>query len=195
MKKIEMLEMLSDKIATCTKCQELVCSRTQIVFGTGNPDAEVVFIGECPGENEDLQGLPFVGKAGQLLTNILAACDFKREDVYILNTLKCRTPRNRTPVKEEVINCSPFWKLQLKIINPKYIVCLGAIAANALLETETSISSLRGKVFNYNNIKVICTYHPSYILRCETEEERAGKRKLVWEDMQLLLKEMRCITT
>lgn len=185
MEKTAMLQMLSDKVAGCMKCQELVEYRRQTVFGEGNPNAEVVFIGEAPGETEDETGRPFVGKAGQLLNNIIAATGFRREDVFILNIIKCRPPRNRTPLPVEAANCRPYLDLQLKIINPKYIVCMGNVAAQNLLGVSTPISYLRGEILEYNGAKVICTYHPSYLL------QNQGEKWKVWEDMQLLLKTMK----
>jgi DNA polymerase len=184
MEKPVMLQMLSEKVAACTKCQELVEYRRQTVFGEGDPDAKVVFIGEAPGETEDETGRPFVGKAGQLLNNILTAAGFRREDVFILNIIKCRPPRNRTPLPTEAANCRPYLDLQLKIIRPKYIVCMGNVAAQNLLNVTTPISYLRGEVLEYNGAKVICTYHPSYLLQNQSEKWK------VWEDMQLLLKTM-----
>ena len=185
MEKRHMLQMLAEKVATCTKCTELACYRTQTVFGEGNPDAKVVFLGEAPGEKENESGRPFVGPAGKLLTNILAAFGFNREDIYIMNILRCRPPQNRTPTKEEANNCRPFLDLQLKIINPQYIVCMGNVAAQNLLQIETPISRLRGEILWYNGIKVICTYHPSYLLRSP------GQKEKVAEDMQRLLQLMK----
>ena len=191
------LQAVQEKVAACMKCPALVANRTQTVFGSGNPNASIVFIGEGPGKDEDEQGLPFVGKSGQLLTNILTACGIKREDVYILNIVKCRPPGNRAPQPEEASNCRLFLELQLRIINPKYIVCLGAVAAQNLLQTETKISALRGEwhVFSLDdtfgmpvNSKVLCTWHPSYLLRNPAAKIDA------WNDMQILLKEISNVT-
>lgn len=176
-----MLEMLSEKIANCQKCPELVDYRIKTVPGEGNPNARVVFCGEAPGESESESGRPFVGKAGQLLDNIIKAIGFNRSDVFICNILKCRPPRNRTPLPQECQNCRPFLDLQLKIINPKYIVCLGNVAAQNLMGITTPITYLRGEVMRYNEAKVVFTYHPSYLL------QNPGDKWKVWQDMQLLL--------
>lgn len=168
----------------CSQCPELVRNRTQTVFGVGNPDAELVLVGEAPGQEEDVQGEPFVGAAGQLLNRILAACGLRREDVYICNVLKCRPPNNRTPLPQEIANCRGYLEQQLAIIAPKYICCLGAIAAQTLLQTNQSISKLRGKVHRYRGAALVCTYHPAYLLR------NPHAKREVWEDMKLLLRTM-----
>lgn len=178
------LEGLRRQVADCTRCKVLAQQRTQTVFGVGNPQARLVFFGEAPGADEDRTGEPFVGRAGQLLTKIIEACTLKREDVYILNVLKCRPPDNRPPEPDEVGNCRPFFERQLEIIQPEFICCLGASAARALLKTETSIGKLRGKFFPYEKSEVLCTYHPSYLLR-----NPAAKRD-VWEDMKVLMKRL-----
>lgn len=188
MEKSLMLQMIADKIAICQKC-DLCKTRTNTVPGQGNVDTKIMFLGEGPGQNEDETGLPFVGKAGQLLDNIIKACGFKREDIFITNLVKCRPPNNRTPKAEELKSCRSYLDLQIKIINPKYIICLGSVAAQGLLNTEEKISYLRGRFFLYNNIKVLATYHPSYLLR-GSEEEREFKKRAVWEDFQILLKEV-----
>jgi uracil-DNA glycosylase len=180
LKKIELLQLLADKVVNCQRCPELLC-RNNTVFGDGNPGSRVVFIGEAPGENEDKTGIPFVGAAGNLLNQMIAACGWRREDVYIMNVLKCRPPGNRPPKPEEVENCRPFFDLQLNIIRPKYIVCLGGSAAQRL-GFEAPISDLRGEVFHYNGSKVICTYHPSHLL------SNPHKKKLAAEDLKLLLR-------
>lgn len=197
MTKLEMLKLLKAKVCQCQKCPELVANRTQIVFDninydednhlakSGNPDTRIVFLGEAPGKDEDLQGKPFVGKAGQLLNNVLLACGFKREEVYICNILKCRPPGNRTPSPEEATCCRPILDLQLKVINPTHIVCLGACAAQNLLGVKTPISLLRGEWFECDGRKVLCTFHPAYLLR------NPIAKKDMWDDMQLLLKEIR----
>ena len=172
-------------VAKCTRCKDLVRSRTQTVFGVGNPHARLVFMGEAPGEDEDRQGIPFVGRAGQLLTDIIVkGMRLNREDVYILNTIKCRPQGNRTPSPDEAANCREYLDAQLAIIRPEFICCLGAVAAQNLLGTSASIGSLRGRVHVLDGIKVICTYHPAYVLRYPP-----AKRQ-VWEDIQMLMREM-----
>ena len=179
------LASLADEVARCTLCKELASSRTQTVFGVGNPDAELVFLGEAPGADEDKQGEPFVGRAGQLLTDIIVkGMKIRREDVYICNILRCRPPGNRNPMPDEAAHCRPFLDRTLEIIKPKFICCLGAVAAKNLLASERTIGALRGKVLDYNGIKVICTYHPAYLLR------NPAAKKDTWEDIQLLMKEM-----
>ena len=175
---------LATEVAACTRCQELAASRTQTVFGVGNPQARLCFFGEAPGADEDRQGEPFVGRAGQLLTKIIEACTLTREDVYILNVLKCRPPGNRNPTGDEAMHCRPYFERQLEIIRPEFICCLGSIAATTLLETSTSIGRLRGAVHDWRGIKVVATYHPAYLLR------NPAAKKYVWEDMQMLMKAM-----
>jgi uracil-DNA glycosylase family 4 len=175
------LAVLRGEVAACTRCGELAAGRTQTVFGAGRPDARLVFFGEAPGADEDSSGLPFVGRAGQLLTKIIEACTLTRDDVYIMNVLKCRPPGNRPPQPDEVANCRPFFERQLEIIRPEFICCLGASAARALLRTEEPIGQLRGRWFEYGPARVICTYHPSYLLR-----NPAAKRH-VWDDMKILM--------
>lgn len=176
------LARLAAQVTRCRRCPELVQNRTQTVFGVGNPDAQLVFIGEAPGADEDRLGEPFVGAAGQLLTDMIEkGMGLRRADVYIMNILRCRPPDNRTPLPEEAENCRPFLEKQLAIIQPKYICCLGACAAQNLLGTTQSISRLRGKVHSYQGIPVICTYHPAYLLRTP-----AAKRQ-TWEDLKLLM--------
>ncbi|MCC9607311.1 uracil-DNA glycosylase [Blastopirellula sp. JC732] len=182
--KQQQLEILAAEVAQCVKCQELACTRTQTVFGVGNPNARICFFGEAPGADEDKQGEPFVGRAGQLLTQIIEACTFRREDVYILNTLKCRPPGNRNPTPEENANCMPYFVKQLEIIQPEYIVCLGKFAAQNLLQTEAAIGRLRGTFHEYNGAKVIATYHPAYLLR------NPSAKRDVWEDMKMMLRDM-----
>ena len=181
----EALAAVARKVAACTRCEELACHRTQTVFGSGNPHTRLVFMGEAPGADEDRQGLPFVGRAGQLLTDIIVkGMGLRREDVYILNTIKCRPPGNRTPVPQEAANCREYLDQQLDILRPEFICCLGAVAAQNLLGTSTSIGQLRGRIHDFRGIKVVCTYHPAYLLR--TPE---AKRQ-TWEDIRLLMKEM-----
>lgn len=178
------LDVIRQNVAACTRCAELASTRTQTVFGVGDPNARLVFLGEAPGADEDKQGIPFVGRAGQLLTKIIEACTLQRDDVYILNILKCRPPGNRNPTPDESANCREYLNAQLAMIRPEFIVCLGAVAAKNLLETDTPIGRMRGKFHSYNDIRVLCTYHPAYLLR-----NPAAKRD-VWEDMQLLMAEM-----
>ena len=178
------LEILQSEVAGCTRCESLACTRKQTVFGVGNPNARLVFVGEAPGADEDEQGIPFVGRAGQLLTKIIEACTLSRDEVYILNVLKCRPPGNRTPEPEEVANCRGYLDRQLEIIRPEFICCLGAVAAKTVLNSELPIGRLRGKFHEYRGIPVLCTYHPSYLLR-----NPAAKRD-VWEDMKTLMQRM-----
>ena len=180
----QLLQVLRDDVAECQKCPQLASLRTQTVFGTGSTRARLCFFGEAPGADEDASGIPFVGRAGQLLTKIIEACTLSREDVYILNVLKCRPPENRRPLPEEVENCRPFFEHQLKIVRPEFICCLGASAAHALLETTDSIGSLRRRWFEYQGSRVICTYHPSYLLR------NPSAKRDVWEDMKRLMQAM-----
>jgi len=179
-----LLKSLSECVANCTRCHELATTRTQTVFGVGNPLARLCFLGEAPGADEDRQGEPFVGRAGQLLTRIIEACTLRREDVYILNVLKCRPPGNRNPLPDEVSNCREFLNAQLEAIRPEYLCCLGAVAAQTLLDTTQSIGRMRGRFFDYQGIRVMCTYHPAYLLR-----NPAAKRD-VWDDMKWLMGEM-----
>lgn len=178
------LKILSEKVAKCTRCSELASTRTQTVFGVGNPQARVVFIGEAPGADEDAQGEPFVGRAGQLLNKIIEAMKLKREEIYICNILRCRPPGNRLPAPEEAGHCREYLDGQLGIINPEYIVCWGSCAAQNLLAMTDSIGKMRGRFFQYGGAKVLCTYHPSYLLR------NPAAKKDVWEDMKILMKEM-----
>ena len=182
------LEKIAEEVRLCRKC-EIGSTRTNAVPGEGNPRARIFFIGEAPGADEDAQGRPFVGRAGQLLDKIIAAMGLKREDVYIGNILKCRPPENRTPKAEEIINCLPYLQRQIEIIKPDIIVALGAYAAQTLLETTKSIGQLRGHFFDYYPglgkppIKLLATFHPAYLLRNYTVESR----QKVWEDMKTVL--------
>jgi DNA polymerase len=181
------LEILSQQVAGCMRCAELAATRTQTVFGVGNPSARLVFFGEAPGADEDRQGEPFVGRAGQQLTDIIQkGMKLKREDVYILNTLKCRPPNNRNPELQELSNCRPFWQRQLEIIAPQYIVCLGRFAMQEVLQTAPTVSvgKMRGRFHDYAGAKVVVTYHPSYLLR------NPAAKKDVWEDIKMLMREM-----
>ena len=182
--RVRALEGLAAEVRACTRCTLLAAQRTQTVFGVGNPQARVVFFGEAPGADEDRQGEPFVGRAGQLLNKMLEACGFSREEVYIMNVLKCRPPDNRTPAADEVSNCRPFFERQLEILRPEYICCLGGSAATALLQRGGSLGSLRGRFHTWRGSKVLCTYHPAYLLR-----NPAAKRD-AWEDLKLLLRDM-----
>jgi uracil-DNA glycosylase len=169
------------ELGDCQRCS-LGRVRTNIVFGEGNPKAEIVFVGEAPGGDEDIQGRPFVGRAGQLLTRIIAAMGLKRDDVYICNILKCRPPGNRNPRPEEIAACEPFLIRQLEAINPRVICALGTVAARTLLKTDVPITVLRGKFHAYHGIQLMPTYHPAYLLR------NAGAKKQVWEDVQKIMK-------
>ncbi len=178
------LSTLQARVATCQRCPELARTRKQTVFGVGNPQARIVFIGEAPGADEDEQGEPFVGRAGQLLNDIIKACRLRREDIYICNILRCRPPGNRLPAFEEAENCREYLDGQLAIVNPEYIVCWGACASKNLLGSEEAIGKLRGKFFSYGRAKVLCTYHPSYLLR------NPAAKKDVWDDMKFLFQDM-----
>ncbi|MDO5581453.1 MAG: uracil-DNA glycosylase [Planctomycetia bacterium] len=183
--RMELLLEIAAKVALCKRCPELVKNRTQTVFGSGNPYSELVFIGEGPGADEDKQGLPFVGRCGQLLTDIIEkGMKIPRKEVYICNIVRCRPPGNRTPLTSEAECCRPFLDATLKIVAPKYICCLGSCAAGNLLQTNTPIGQLRGQVFDYQGIKVICTYHPAYLLR------NPAAKAQTWEDIKLLMKIM-----
>lgn len=187
--KAERLAPIRSRVLVCTRCPHLAASRTQTVFGTGDPDAEIMFIGEAPGADEDAQGEPFVGKAGQLLTKIIKAMGFDREQVYIANVLKCRpdTPGaasgNRPPSLAEMQTCLPYLAEQIEIVRPKVLVALGATAVEGLLGTRGPMRDLRGKWHSHAETPLMITYHPSYLLRNQTPAE---KRK-VWEDMLLVL--------
>jgi uracil-DNA glycosylase len=190
--KAVLLNAIRERVRGCTKCQHLACSRTQTVFGVGNPDADLMFIGEAPGVDEDKQGEPFVGRAGQLLTKVLKAMNFSREDVYIANILKCRpdTPRgtfgNRVPTPMEMQTCRPYLVEQIKVIQPKVLVALGAVAVEGLLGMRGTMRELRGRWHAYNGIPLMITYHPAYLLRNQAPSE---KRK-VWEDMLQVLERL-----
>jgi DNA polymerase len=158
------LQTFEQQINSCVKCS-LGSTRTKFVFGDGNPHARIVFVGEAPGYDEDQTGIPFVGKAGQLLNELLAEVGLRREDVYICNTLKCRPPQNRDPLPEEKQVCKPYLMTQLALINPEIIVCLGRHAASELLESEMAMKDLRGRVIQWHGKKLLVTYHPAYYLR------------------------------
>jgi DNA polymerase len=178
------LQVLADKVAGCRRCEELAATRTQTVFGVGNPRAKILFIGEAPGADEDRQGEPFVGRAGQLLNKIIEASKLNREDLYICNVLKCRPPENRTPLPAECNHCREYLEGQLAIVDPDYIVCWGGVAAQNLLQSTLTIGRLRRKFLQYGRAKVLCTYHPSYLLR------NPPAKKDVWEDMKFLMADM-----
>lgn len=183
MNNTERMNDLGREVVGCKRCS-LAVTRKNIVFGDGNPSAKIVFVGEAPGADEDEQGLPFVGRAGQLLTNIIKAMGLERNDVYICNILKCRPPGNRNPLPEEIHLCEPFLKKQLQIISPQIICALGTFAAKTLLKTETPISALRGRFHLYEGIKLMPTYHPAYLLR------NPSAKKQVWDDVRLIMKEI-----
>jgi DNA polymerase len=180
------LAVLAEEVKACTACRELASTRTQTVFGVGPIDVEICFVGEAPGADEDRQGEPFVGAAGQLLNKIIAACGFQRGEVYICNILKCRPPGNRQPKPDEAASCRPFLDQQLELIRPRFICCLGASAAQYLLQTRTPIGKMRGRFYSYKNIPVICTYHPASLLPHRSPENK----RLVWDDMKMLLAKM-----
>ncbi len=181
----KLLNAVASEVADCTQCPELVANRTQTVFGVGDPNARLCFLGEAPGADEDRKGEPFVGRAGKLLTDIIQnGMQLQREDVYILNILKCRPPGNRNPLPEEAANCRGYLDRQLALIQPEFICCLGAVAAKNLLDSELSIGRMRGNFYEYCGIRVMCTYHPAYLLR------NPAAKKQTWEDIQMLMREM-----
>ncbi len=171
------LETIREDLGDCQRCQ-LAQTRTHIVYGSGSPDARLVFVGEAPGSDEDRQGLPFVGRAGQLLTRIIESIGLKRDDVYICNVLKCRPPGNRNPEPVEVDACSPFLRRQIAAIQPKIVCCLGTFAAQTVMSMKVPISRLRGEFHEIDGIRYIATFHPAYLLR------NAEKKREVWEDMK-----------
>lgn len=179
----ELLHDLLRETAGCQRCS-LAGTRKNIVFGDGNASAKIVFVGEAPGADEDEQGVPFVGRAGQLLTKIINAMGLERKEVYICNILKCRPPGNRNPLPDEIRVCEPFLKQQLQIISPQIICALGSFAAKTLLKTETPITALRGRFHLYEGIKLMPTYHPAYLLR------NPPAKKQVWDDVQLIMNEI-----
>jgi DNA polymerase len=178
----ETLEHIRTHLGDCRRCK-LCRSRTHIVFGAGDPQARLMFIGEGPGHEEDRKGEPFVGAAGQLLNRIIEAIRLKRTEVYIANVVKCRPPGNRLPEPDEIATCSPFLRRQIRAIRPLFICTLGSCAAQTLLNTQEAVSRLRGRFFDYEDIRVLPTYHPAYLLR------NPEKKREVWEDMKLLMKE------
>ena len=176
----ESLAALRLHIGPCTRCKLHALGRTQVVFGVGNPEADLMFVGEAPGADEDVKGVPFVGRAGQLLTKIIEAIGLSREDVYIANVIKCRPPQNRNPEPDEVETCEPFLFQQVDLIGPTVIVALGTFAARALLRSTEPISRLRGRVHEYRGATLIPTFHPAYLLR------NPSAKRDVWEDMKLV---------
>jgi uracil-DNA glycosylase len=174
----ESLQAIRDDIGDCTRCKLHTQGRTQVVFGVGNPSADLMFVGEAPGADEDVQGIPFVGRAGQLLTKIIEAIGLSRDDVYIANVIKCRPPGNRNPDPDEVETCEPFLFRQIDSIKPKVIVALGTFAAKALLKTQDPISRLRGRSYDYRGATLIPTFHPAFLLRSPE------RKRDVWEDMK-----------
>ncbi|MGC1272551.1 MAG: uracil-DNA glycosylase [Planctomycetaceae bacterium] len=182
--RIRQLSIIETKVSACTRCAELAATRHKTVFGTGDPSAALFFLGEAPGADEDRVGEPFVGRAGQLLDKIIAACRLKREDVYIGNILKCRPPGNRNPAPQEAANCREYLSAQLAIVDPDYIVCWGKVAVENLLGTKEPVGRLRKKFQRYGRAKVAVTYHPSYLLR------NPAAKKDVWDDMKWLFRDM-----
>lgn len=182
--RVSALAKLEQEIRICHDC-ELYKTRRNVVFGNGNPQAHLMFIGEAPGLEEDVQGRPFVGRAGQLLTKIIEAIGMKREDVYIANCLKCRPPKNRTPLPSEIVACRNYLIQQIDIVKPKVICCLGRPASQTLLMTDLPIGRIRGKFYDYHGIKVMPTFHPAYLLRNPSE------KRLVWEDMKRIRDELK----
>lgn len=178
------LERIREEIGDCRRCR-LWEHRKTIVYGVGNPRAELVFVGEAPGADEDEQGIPFVGRAGQLLTRMLAAIDLSRDDVYICNVIKCRPPGNRSPERDEIETCSQFLFRQLDVIQPKIICCLGGVALNTLLGTNQPISKVRGQFLDYHGVALIATFHPAYLLR------NPNAKREVWEDLKKIREYLR----
>ena len=174
----ESLSAIREDIGDCTRCKLHTLGRQQIVYGVGNPQADLMFVGEAPGADEDIQGIPFVGRAGQLLTKIIEAIGLKRDDVYIANVIKCRPPGNRNPDPDEVVACEGFLFRQIDSIKPKVIVALGTFAAKALLKTQDPISRLRGRVYQYRGASLVPTFHPAFLLRSP------DRKRDVWEDMK-----------
>jgi uracil-DNA glycosylase family 4 len=181
---VKALRLIREDLGDCTRCPLHKQGRKQIVFGVGNPQAELMFIGEAPGADEDQQGEPFVGRAGQLLNNMIKAMGIRREDVYIANIIKCRPPGNRTPERDECETCSPFLMRQIAAIKPKAIVALGAVAAKTLLAINAPMSEFRGRWFDFRGTKLAVTYHPAFLLRDPRQ------KKETWKDLQMVMKEL-----
>jgi DNA polymerase len=180
----EALRMIREDLGDCTRCPLHKQGRKQIVFGVGNPNADLMFIGEAPGADEDIQGEPFVGRSGQLLTNMIKAMGLSRQEVYIANIIKCRPPGNRAPERDECATCSPFLMRQIEAIKPKAIVALGAVAAKTLLAISAPMTELRGRWFDFRGTKLAVTYHPAFLLRDPRQKKEA------WKDLQMVMKEM-----
>jgi uracil-DNA glycosylase family 4 len=178
------LRLIREDLGDCTRCPLHKQGRKQIVFGVGNPGADLMFIGEAPGADEDQQGEPFVGRAGQLLNNMIKAMGIRREDVYIANIIKCRPPGNRTPEREECETCSPFLMRQIAVIQPKVIVALGAVAAKTLLAINAPMSEMRGHWYDFRSTKLAVTYHPAFLLRDPRQKKEA------WKDLQMVMKKL-----
>ena len=178
------LRLIREDIGDCTRCRLHKQGRKQIVFGVGNPSAELMFIGEAPGADEDQQGEPFVGRAGQLLNNMIKAMGLSREEVYIANIIKCRPPNNRTPERDECETCSPFLMRQIEAVAPKAIVALGAVAAKTLLAINAPMSELRGRWYDFRGTKLAVTYHPAFLLRDPRQ------KKETWKDLQMVMKDL-----
>lgn len=180
------LTLLAERVTKCDRCPELVATRTQTVFGVGPIGADVMFVGEAPGADEDRRGEPFVGEAGQLLSKIIAATGMQREEIFICNTLRCRPPGNRQPKPEEVDHCREYLDRTIDLVQPKVMVAWGGVAAKALLNTSSGITSIRGKWFKYREIPLICTFHPASLLPGRSPQNK----RFVWEDMQAMMKHL-----
>jgi DNA polymerase len=179
------MRIIREDLGDCTRCPLHKQGRKQIVFGVGSPQTDLMFVGEAPGADEDQQGEPFVGRAGQLLNNMIKAMGLRREDVYIANIIKCRPPGNRTPEREECETCSPFLMRQIAVIQPKAIVALGAVAAKTLLAINAPMSELRGHWYDFRGTKLAVSYHPAFLLRDPRQKKEA------WKDLQMVMKELR----
>jgi DNA polymerase len=177
------LDLIRQRVTSCVRCEQLASCRNTTVFGEGNAMTRFAFFGEAPGADEDRTGRPFVGRAGELLTKMIEACKLRRDDVYILNTIKCRPPGNRNPEPDEIQNCREYYQQQLSILRPEYIVCLGAVSAQELLQSKLPVGRLRGKLHRYFESKVLVTYHPAYLLR------NPSAKKAAWEDLQIMLRD------
>jgi uracil-DNA glycosylase family 4 len=178
------LRVIREDLGDCTRCRLSKQGRKQIVFGVGNPNADLMFIGEAPGADEDQQGEPFVGRSGQLLTNMIKAMGLRREDIYIANIIKCRPPGNRTPERDECDTCSPFLMRQIAVVKPKAIVALGAVAAKTLLAINAPMSEFRGRWYDFQGTRLAVTFHPAYLLRDPRQ------KKETWKDLQMVMKEL-----
>ena len=175
------LQAIREDIGDCTRCKLHTAGRKQVVFGVGHPGADLMFVGEGPGADEDVQGIPFVGRAGQLLTKMIEAMGFTRDEVYIANVVKCRPPENRNPEPDEIASCEPFLFRQIEAVQPKVIVALGSFAAKTLLQTQDPISRLRGRVYDFRGAKLVPTFHPSFLLRSPNQ------KRFAWEDLKQAL--------